>query len=157
MLISIIAAIGKNNQIGLKGKLPWNIPEELNIFKKITMGHLLVMGRVTYVGLPKKLAGRKIIVLTKKKLKADENLFYAQSVQETIELATSLKTQELIVCGGEKVYNSFIDLATKLYLSEVFYDEDADSWFPDIKNNNWEQIHCKKHSFGNFKILTKKQ
>ena len=137
MNISIIAALGKNKEIGLNNDLLWSITEDLQNFKKITMGHYLVMGRKTFQSIGKELNGRKLIILTSDPyLSVGEHLI-AHSVQEAIYLAEKNGEDELMVCGGAKVYKDFLDKANTMYLSQVDWEGDADTFFPDYDESKW--------------------
>ena len=113
MKISAIAAIGKNNEIGLNNKLIWKISEDLKNFKKITMGHFLVMGRKTYESIGKNLEGRKLIILTSDPYyKAGEHIT-AQGVDEAIFYAKKHGEDELMICGERKYIVTFIVAVTR--------------------------------------------
>lgn len=144
MNISIIAAIGKNREIGLNNDLLWSITEDLQNFKKITMGHYLVMGRKTFQSLGKELKGRKIIILTSDPYLSVGNHFIAHSVQEAIYLAEKNGEDELMICGGAKVYKDFLEHADTMYLSCVDWEGDADTFFPEYDKSSWS---LKKEDF----------
>jgi len=144
MNISIIAAIGKNREIGLNNDLLWSISEDLQNFKKITMGHYLVMGRKTFQSLGKELKGRKIIILTSDPYLTAGDHFIAHSIQEAIYLAEKNGEDELMICGGAKVYKDFLDAADTMYLSKVDWEGEADTFFPEFDENKW---NLKKEDF----------
>src|SRR3989339_2174249 len=129
MKISLIVAVGLNNQIGLNGKLPWYSKEDLAYFREKTMNHMVVMGRKTFEGLPKKLDGRKIIVLSRTQKNIDDVLI-ASSIQEVIDIAKKGNESELFIAGGESIYKQFIGMSDKIYLSKINYDGLADTYFP---------------------------
>lgn len=138
MKISAIAAIGKNNEIGLNNKLIWKISEDLKNFKKITMGHFLVMGRKTYESIGKNLEGRKLIILTSDPYyKAGEHIT-AQGIDEAIFYARKHGEDELMICGGEKVYRDFYSRCDQMYISRVDFEGEADTFFPQINMDDWK-------------------
>tara|TARA_B100000886_G_C20195968_1_gene396333 strand:- start:78 stop:572 length:495 start_codon:yes stop_codon:yes gene_type:complete len=137
MKISIIAAIGKNKEIGLNNDLLWSISEDLQNFKKITMGHYLVMGRRTFQSIGKELKGRKLIILTSDPYLSVGEHLTAHSVEEAIYLAEKNAEEELMICGGAKVYKDFLGKADTMYLSRVDWTGDADTYFPDYDESIW--------------------
>lgn len=142
MKIAIIAAIGKNGELGKDGKLPWHLPEDLKYFKRMTMDHVVVMGRKTYESIPKKLEGRTIIVLTTQidyKLKYDdEDALVFNSVGEIIHYCYSHDVETLYVAGGGAMYKHFLPLADQLYLTQVDAEFDADVYFPELHKDEWQ-------------------
>ena len=129
--ISIIAAIGQNRELGKDNKLLWNIPEDMERFKTITMGHPVVMGRKTYESIGHPLAGRINIVLTKDKNFKAEGVLVAHTFEEAVSIGESRNSNEIFVIGGGKVYHHTIKLADKLYLTVVEGKFDADTFFPN--------------------------
>lgn len=138
-LISMIAAIGENRELGKDGKLLWHISEDLKRFKKLTENHAVIMGRVTYDSLNPKwkpLPNRANIIVTK-----DKNLYIigcvvTHSVTEAIEVAQSERIQskyrgEIFIIGGGQIYKQGIQYADKLYLTVVKGAYQADTYFPD--------------------------
>ncbi len=137
MKISIIAAIGKNREIGLNNDLLWSISEDLQNFKKITMGHYLVMGRKTFQSIGKELKGRKLIILTSDPYLSVGDHYIAHSVEEAIYLAEKNGEDELMICGGAKVYKDFLPKSDTMYLSRVDWEGDADTYFPEYDEAQW--------------------
>lgn len=144
MKISLIAAMGNNRELGYKGRIPWHLPEELQHFKKITMGHHLLMGRKTFE-LVGSLPGRAVIVLGSRFDKNPKGCLTARSVQEAVDLAKDNKESELFVCGGGQVYRHFLPLADFIYLSHVDYSVTSDTWFPQLKDEEWETLRHEIH------------
>ncbi len=159
MNISLIAAIGKNNELGINGDLIWKIKEDLQFFRKITLGHNIVMGRITFESLPKVLPGRKNIVITKSKINNNEIEIY-RSIKEFLIEYESCK-DEIFIIGGASIYKEFILLASKLYLTEIDAEEkDADVYFPKFDLNDWEREVLSNNEEGNIKynhVLYKKK
>lgn len=137
-MISMIAAVGKNNEIGKDNKLLWNIQEDLKNFKNITMGKKIVMGAKTYYSLPKILEGREYIVLSKK----ITSIPNGQVFRDFTKLLKYLDTldEEVVIIGGASVYKLFIDYASKLYITEIEAKTEADAYFPPIKGFKKEVI-----------------
>ncbi|MBC61875.1 MAG: hypothetical protein CMP11_05405 [Zetaproteobacteria bacterium] len=145
MKISIIAAIGKQRQLGLDGKIPWHLPEDLKSFKKITMNRHLIMGRRTFDSINGFLPGRTIHVLSSQMIENEKN-----SVFKRLEDATSyvkkIDEDEVFICGGASVYKEALNFADKIYLSKVNYDGPADCFFPEYNLSNYKLVDEKKFS-----------
>ena len=138
MDINLIAAIGKNNELGKNNDLIWKLKGDMKFFKETTMGHPIVMGRKTFESLPKVLPGRKNIVISTNEIKNEEIEVY-KSIKDFL-----LKYQEygddIFVIGGASIYKQFINLATNMYLTEIDSEEkSADVYFPMFDKNEWEK------------------
>lgn len=131
MVISIIAAIGKNRELGKDNKLLWNIPEDLNHFRKITAGHAVIMGRKTHESIGRVLPKRINIVITRDSNYKSEGCIICGSLNEALEIAKKSGEKEAFVIGGGEIYKQAISLADKLYLTLVDGTFDADTFFPD--------------------------
>ena len=131
----IIAAIGKNNEIGKENKLLWYIPEDLKNFKEITYGKTIVMGRKTYESIGKPLPNRKNIILTRNhSISDDKNIEIHYDLENFINIYKDNR-EEIFIIGGEEIYREFLkrNLIEKMYISHVdFQCEDADAYFPNI-------------------------
>lgn len=126
-----IAAVSQNGVIGKQGDLPWRIPGELKWFKKITMGHVIVMGRKTWDSLPGALPGRENWILSRSKL-SSENCRTFNSFEE-IEKEAGDRT--VFIIGGGEIYSSFISKCEELFITEVQqFIEDGDVFFPTFRN-----------------------
>ena len=135
MTVSMIVAKGTNNEIGKNNDLLWYIPSDLKFFKATTMGKSIIMGRKTFQSLPKALPGRKNIVIS-----SDKD-FDAPGAVVVTDLEAALKeseTDEVFIIGGASIYKAYFPLASKLYITEVeFEDKEADVYFPDINLSLW--------------------
>lgn len=138
MKISLIAALGKNRELGLDNKMLWHIPEDFKSFKKITMGHTMIMGRKTFESIGKPLPGRKTIVLTRNKDLKIEGVEVVHSKGEAIGKAHLHQEDELFIVGGAEIYNLFLKDATDFYLSKVDFTGEADTFFPEYENFEWK-------------------
>lgn len=132
-MITLIAAIGKNNEIGYKNQLLWNIPEDMKHFKNYTLGKVVIMGRKTFESIGKPLPGRKNIVITTKDI--GNVAIKASSVEEAVSIDYCYP--ELVVIGGESVYKQSMQYATKLIITHVDAEFTADTYFPEINLQNW--------------------
>lgn len=133
-MITLIAAIGKNNEIGFGNRLLWDIPEDMKHFKNYTMGKVVIMGRKTYQSIGKPLPGRKNIVITTKSLQ--NFAITAKTVEEALSIDYCYP--ELVVIGGESVYKQTINLADKLIITHVDAAFQADAFFPEINLQYWK-------------------
>lgn len=133
-IISIIVAHSNNMAIGKANNLPWRFPDDLKRFKKLTIGHPIIMGRVTYQSISKPLPDRTNIVITR-----DTNLEIAgcvvvNSVDEAIRKAKEIDKEEIFIIGGAKIYKESLPLTDRLYITVVDMDVDGDAFFPEYLN-----------------------
>jgi len=136
-MISIIVAVASNNAIGKNNELLWHIPDDLKRFKKLTLGHCLIMGKSTWYSLPlKPLPGRTNIVLTDDPCECIDECITAYSVQDALDKCE--KTKEIFIIGGGSVYRQFLDIADRLFITHVHKDFDADTFFPEIDPEKWQ-------------------
>ena len=156
MQISMIAAMAKNRVIGKNGQLPWHLPKDLQLFKKITTGKNIVMGRKTFESIGRPLPNRNNIILTHDETFCAVNCEIVHSIDEILQ-----KYQEdIIIIGGGEIYKSFLPLTSKIYLSIIDCDTDGDTYFPELNKHEWEfkleQKYPKdeqnSHSFSSYTI-----
>lgn len=137
MKLILIAAIGKNNEIGYNNNLIWRISEDLKFFKKTTIGHSVLMGRKTYESLPKILDGRKNLVLSRSLKNTSEITIY-KSKEEFLNDYKN-KEENVFVIGGEQIYKLFIDECDEMYLTIINQTcENADAYFPYYNEEEFE-------------------
>jgi len=129
--ISIIAAIGKNRELGKGNKLLWHIPGDLPRFKKLTTGHPIIMGRKTFESIGRPLPNRTNIVVTRDADYKAEGTVVVDSIEKAIETAKSKDEEEIFVIGGGQIYQQALPFADRLYLTVVDVQADADTFFPD--------------------------
>jgi dihydrofolate reductase len=148
MILSIISAIGKNNEIGKGNALLWDLPLDMKHFRETTSGHPIIMGQKTYESIGRPLPNRRNIVLTKDENFKREGIEIVYSVNELIDLLkkTEKEDSECFVIGGGQIYKLFIDIANKLYITHVDVEfPDADTFFPPIDQDKWGKISEDKH------------
>ena len=136
--ISIICALGKNREIGRHNKLLWKIPEDLRRFKKLTMGHVIVMGRKTFESIGRVLPGRSHVIITKNPSFNISGCYVAHSVNNALKIACDIELKnngangEIFITGGGDIYRQTISIADRLYLTLIDDSRaDADAFFPD--------------------------
>jgi len=136
MDITIIVAIAENNAIGKNNDLLWHISGDLKRFKEITTGHTIIMGRKTYLSLPKRpLPNRRSIVISDIPNENMDGVEITNSIESAISLAD--KEKENFIIGGGMIYKQFLPIANKIYLTKVHKTYDADIFFPEINIKNW--------------------
>jgi dihydrofolate reductase len=140
LIISLIAAVDTQNGIGKNNQLPWQLSSDLRRFKRITMGHIIVMGRKTYETIGRVLPGRVMIVLTKQENFDIDHGYVLNSLDEAIQFAKNANENELFIIGGGEVFSQSINKADRIYLTSVQTDAHADTFFPSIDPGNWEII-----------------
>lgn len=136
-MISLIAAIGKNNELGKNNDLLWHIKEDLENFKNLTMGKYIVMGANTYYSLPKKLKGRKYVVLSKKLKEIEQGIVFS-SFEDLLNFV-KLQKEEVIIIGGASIYSLFIPFCDKIYLTEIEDSKEADVYFPKFDKRKFQR------------------
>ena len=143
MIISLIVALDETGGIGKQNQLPWHLPSDLKRFKRLTMGHHLVMGRKTYETIGKPLEGRVMIVITRQKGYIATGCLVVHSLEEAIKLAEEHREDEVFIIGGGEIFGQAIDLADKIYLTTVHAKVGADTVFPEIDPSQWKRIDTK--------------
>ena len=149
MIISLVVAASRNGVIGLGGGLPWHISSDLKLFKQITFGKPVIMGRKTWDSLPRKpLPGRRNIVISSKADFLVEGAETARTVDEALALAKIDNPPEVCVIGGGEIYRLFWPLADQIYLTEVDLDIEGDTLFPILNPADWELLESNPHDRG---------
>lgn len=139
MRVIIVAAVGRNAVIGVDGDLPWKLPEDLARFKRLTMGHALVMGRETFESIGRPLPGRINIVLTRRPDWAHDGVEVAHSLEEALSIASAAETNAFI-SGGAQVYAEALAAADRMELTEVAAEPEGDTWFPEVDWSQWREV-----------------
>jgi dihydrofolate reductase len=140
MKISFIVAKSENNVIGVDNKLPWHLKDDLQNFKKITMGHHILMGRKTFESIGKPLPGRMSLVVSSAPRANQESVLWFSSIFRAIKQAERSGENELFIIGGEKVFKSALSLVDRIYLTEVNCTIEGDAFFPQLSFKNWKQV-----------------
>ena len=135
--LSLIAAMASNRAIGIDNKLPWRLPADLQHFKALTMGKPMIMGRKTWESLPGLLPGRPHIVITRDHNYVAAGAEVVHSLEEA--LACYPGAEELMLVGGANVYAQGIEIASRLYLTEIATEVAGDAFFPEIDMTQWQE------------------
>ncbi len=142
--LSLIVARARNGVIGVDGNLPWRLSSDLKFFKSVTLGKPVLMGRVTWEGLPFPLPGRPNLVLTR-------NLEYQEGRAEIFkdakamigrgyELAGELGVDEVMLIGGAKLYAALLKYCNRMYITDVDAELDGDAYFPEFAQRDWALV-----------------
>ena len=143
-MITIVVAMGLNNEIGANNQLLWHLPKDLKHFKEITTGHPIIMGRKTYESIGKPLPNRTNIVVSTKKDWFEEGILIVGSLKEAIKFAKKMD-EEIFIIGGGNIYEQTIDLAEKLEVTQVNAELKADIFFPKINPKIWNKTNEISH------------
>ncbi len=142
-MISIIAAIGKNKELGKDNNLIWHIKGDLAHFKELTMHKKIVMGASTYKSLPKKLEGREYIILSKSLSNIPDAVVY-QSFDDLLAYLNTID-EEVMIIGGASIYKLFLPYAEVLYLTEIEEESNADVYFPEFDKKDFTKTLSEEH------------
>jgi dihydrofolate reductase len=138
--LAIVVAMNRSRVIGLNGELPWHIPEDLRHFRRVTMGHAILMGRTTHESIGRALPGRTNVVITRQKGAHFEGCQVANSIEEAIEIARSGGDDEPRIIGGGTIYEQALGMITKLFITEVDLVVEGDTFFPQIDWSEWTEV-----------------
>ena len=137
MDISIIAAIGKNNELGKNNDLIWHLKGDMKFFRELTTNHVIVMGRKTFESLPKMLPNRHHIIISNNNLNDKVEVF--NNINSFLEKYKDYE-DEIFIIGGSSIYKAFLDYSNKLYLTEIDEeDKNADVYFPLFDKSLWDK------------------
>jgi dihydrofolate reductase len=163
VIISLIVAMDEKRGIGKAGKLPWRLSSDLKKFRELTMGHHMIAGRKTFESIGKPLPGRQMIVVTHNAGFKADGCLVAASVQAALALAQERGETEVFVIGGAEIYTQTLDVADRVYLTQVNAEVDADTFFPELKHDSWTETQSAFQPAGEknqyaftFKLLERK-
>ena len=142
--IYLVAAVAANGIIGKDGKLPWHLPEDLKHFKRVTLGHPVIMGRKTWESLKGPLPGRENIVITRQTGYDAPGAALARSLEAALALCAGEPVA--FVIGGEEVFRDALPVAAGLILTEIKQDFPGDSRFPDYDRSKWKETQREAHT-----------
>lgn len=143
MLVSIIVAVSDNFAIGKDNDMPWHLPRDLKHFKEVTSGHTVVMGRNTYLSLPKGALPKRRNIILSSTLKSDDVVpaEVMSTLEEAVSSAKAQGEQELFIMGGGQLYAKTVDIADRMYITHIHSTiKDADTFFPKFDMNEWKII-----------------
>ena len=144
MLVSLVVAMSENRVIGRDNDLPWRLPADLAHFKRLTLGKPIIMGRKTYESIGRPLPGRQNIVLTR------DATFQAPGCDICLDLdqamAAAGDAEEVMIIGGGALYETLLERADRIYLTEVHADIEGDTWFPELDTSSWKEVTRERHA-----------
>ena len=138
MRLSLIAAVSENNVIGRGGQLPWHLSMDLKRFKRLTMGHHIIMGRRTFESIGRPLPGRIMIVLTRNPEFGAEGAIRAGDLDEALLRVSG--DDEAFIIGGAEVYRRTLHRVSRLYITAVHATVKGDTLFPEIHWDDWVSL-----------------
>lgn len=143
MRVNLVVAVARNGVIGREGGLPWDLPADLKHFRAITLGHPIIMGRVTHASIGRPLPGRRNIVVTTHPQAIHQACEVAESLEEALSMAGA--AEEVMIIGGRALYAAALPLASRLFLTEVDADVSGDVRFPEYPRSEWLEISRETH------------
>lgn len=141
-MLNIIVAMTPERVIGNQGRIPWHVPEDLRLFRKLTTGNTVIMGRKTFESLPTKyrpLPNRNNIVVSHQTF-LSQGVYHVKSIEEALAISESLGKPNFII-GGSSLYQQTLLLTSELYISHIKIDYPGDVFFPEINPNEWQLNH----------------
>ena len=143
--LTLIAAISRNGVIGRAGKLPWDLPEDRAHFRRSTWGHAIIMGRRTWDETGAPLPGRRNIVISRSGNVSGQGREreVVASLPEAIAAARTTDPEPIVI-GGAEIFRLALPLATRLLLTELDFDADGDTFFPDFDRTSWQAVERRR-------------
>jgi dihydrofolate reductase len=142
----MIVAAAENGVIGVDNRLPWRLPADLQRFKRLTMGHHLIMGRKTYESIGRPLPGRITVMLTRSAGVDVPNVVVARSLEDAFAQAAARGDDEPFVCGGAEIYAQALHECDRCYLTVVERQYTGDAIFPGLDIAEWDIVESESHS-----------
>lgn len=141
VLIRLIVAVGENGVIGEDNRIPWNIPADLHYFKKLTVGHTVIMGRKTFESIGHVLLDRKNIIVSST-LQPMNDAVVVPTLQAALQIAHS---GEIFIIGGAQLYQEALPLADEIHLTRVHLSPEGDSYFPEVNWSQYDEVFRKEY------------
>jgi dihydrofolate reductase len=145
--VVLVAAVARNGVIGDGPHIPWRLPGEQRLFKELTVGHVLLMGRTTYDSIGRPLPGRTTIVLTRDPAWSADGVLVAHSLDEALAVADGLGVDagDVMVAGGAQVYAAALAVADEQVISEVDLEPPGDVRYPAYDRGDWLESARERH------------
>lgn len=149
--LALIWAMGRNRIIGANNSLPWRLPADMKRFRRLTTGHVLLMGRKTYESLPAPLVNRTHVIITSERdYRSAPDCVVATSIPAALTVADQasqrLGREQVFVIGGASLYAQTLPLATRLYLTLIHAEFEGDTQFPEFDWNAWREVEHASHN-----------
>ncbi|MBW2495941.1 MAG: dihydrofolate reductase [Deltaproteobacteria bacterium] len=139
MRVSLVVAAARNGAIGLRGEIPWRLPDDQRFFRRVTTGHAVVMGRKTFESIGRPLPNRENLVLTRRKAEPVPDVHFFPDLDSALAWAREQGFEECFVAGGEAVYREALECADRILLTRVEAEPEGDVFFPAPDETRW---HC---------------
>ena len=152
-MISIIAAIGKNNELGLNNKLIWHLSGDMKFFKTMTSGKTVIMGRKCFESLPNILPNRKNIIITSNPNYKVSGAEVINSFRDAINYIEN-SNEDIFIIGGAKIYEEFLPYVENIYLTEIDAESKADVYFPSFNKEEYNKEILATNEENNIKYNT---
>lgn len=149
--LTLVVACSENRVIGRGGRLPWHIPEDLAFFHAVTAGQTVVLGRICYETWPRvALDGRTPVVITRNRALARPAVHLADDVPAALAIAQTLPG-EIMICGGQRIYEETLPLASRLLLTLVHAEVPGDTYFPEWRHLDWRETERRESSDAHYR------
>jgi dihydrofolate reductase len=145
--LTLVAAVARNGVIGRAGRVPWDLPEDRAHFRRTTMGHAIIMGRRTWDETGRALDGRRNIVVSRSGAVGGSDREVLGSLPEAIARARTTDPDPMVI-GGEAIFRLALPLATRLILTELDFDAEGDTVFPDFDRSAWRATERRRGDRG---------
>jgi dihydrofolate reductase len=148
LIISLIAAVSKNQVIGKNNDLPWHLPDDMKFFMQTTKGHHCIMGRKNYESIPEKfrpLPNRTNIVVTHQKGFKAPGCIVVNSIEKALEISKNNGETEAFIIGGADIYRQGMVMTQRMYLTEIQAEIHGDVYFPEFKKDSWAPTKSEHH------------
>jgi dihydrofolate reductase len=136
--------MAKNHVIGADNKIPWHLPNELKLFKRLTMGHPIIMGRKTYESIGRLLPGRTTVIVTRQREYAVPGALIAHTLTDAIQACGD--DDVCFVIGGAELFREALPIADRLYLTVVDAEPAGDTFMPDLDLSAWREVRSETFS-----------
>jgi dihydrofolate reductase len=142
--VSLIVAMARNRVIGVDNKIPWHLPNELQLFKRLTMGHHIIMGRRTHESIGRLLPGRTSVIVTRQPDYTVPGAIVTHSVRAALDACGG--DEECFVIGGADLFREMLPIADRLYLTIVGAEPAGDTYMPEFDGNEWREVSSESFS-----------
>lgn len=145
----MIAAVAENGVIGKDNDLVWNLPDDMKYFVEKTKKRHVIMGRKNYDSIPPKfrpLPNRPNIVITRQSNFVAEGCIVLNNLEDAFLLCKEAEEQEVFIIGGAQIYKMGLEVADKIYITEIHQNFNGDTFFPDFDKSKWKEVSRKHHS-----------
>ncbi|MBI1965226.1 MAG: dihydrofolate reductase [Betaproteobacteria bacterium] len=142
--LSIIVAMAKNRVIGANGAIPWQLPDELKLFKSLTLGHHIIMGRKTWESIGRLLPGRTTVIVSRNRALKVQGAIVKDTLEGAVEACGG--DPEIFVVGGADLFRAALPLAGRLYLTTVEAEIAGDTYMPGYEPGEWREVSSQAHA-----------